>query len=76
MFTGNDNPYRAPAASGKGEYDHSLFWRLVKIVWCFIVAAMLFDAFLFVSSPKFSNSRSEPVSSIIAEFFTDHRLDW
>lgn len=48
-MTDSTNPYTAPVSSESGEYDHSLFWTLVKILWSFILVAMVIDAIVLGS---------------------------
>ncbi len=42
----SDNPYAPPADTRNGVWDHTLFWRLMKITGCFVLFLMAIDVFL------------------------------
>lgn len=70
MFTENDNPYQAPAASGKGKYD----WTLAKRV--FLAVSMLTIFYLLCSGVgawnefRHINPNRTNVKNQLVDFFT------
>lgn len=44
----DSNPYRSPVDIRRGEWDHSLFWRVVKYCGVIALGFVLLDAVLMV----------------------------
>ena len=68
MLTEADNPYRPPAWTGKGHFDHSLFWRVVKA--CGAIAAVFVAVDLYCLT-VYSPRKEHSAASNAWWFFTD-----
>lgn len=40
----DSNPYASPADVSRGEYDHSLFWTILKVACVLILFFLILDA--------------------------------
>lgn len=43
------NPYATPVDTGKGAWDHTLLWRLAKIVATFALFFIVLDAAIYIA---------------------------
>jgi hypothetical protein len=64
----DDNPYRAPLSLERGEWDHTLLWRLVKIGFAFAVAFGALDLVAWYQYRDRVNRNHSPVMAVV-EFF-------
>jgi|GEM_PF-3904290 len=73
MFDEN-NPYAPPVENVAGKYDHSLFWRLVRVSMVFALFFLAIDIFFYSQYAATSKVRSanETTLDIVKGFF----LDW
>lgn len=78
----DDNPYRSPGSSEKGEWDHSLFWTVVRLVCKGFMILLFVDALLLAgywgkmgaalqSPPKFS----EVVKALVTGVTPDRSIN-
>jgi len=65
----NDNPYATPVDTQHGEYDHRLFWRIVKFVWAFILFLIFIDGLCFLSYNTTSQARDASPAEMIRSLF-------
>jgi hypothetical protein len=65
-----NNPYRSPTDPQPGEYDHSLFWRLLKISMAFMFLFAAIDCWAWYQYGPVAVERTGKVTAI-AKFFTD-----
>jgi hypothetical protein len=68
----DDNPYASPVDVGDGEWDHRLFWRLVKISAVFIVFFLALDVFFCWQYAKMPHVQDDEELSLgtVERFFT------
>ena len=66
----SDNPYASPVENWTGEYDHSLFWRLLKISAAFFVFFAAVDCWAWYRYHDGAKGRNEPLV-VLTSFFTD-----
>jgi magnesium-transporting ATPase (P-type) len=66
-----DNPYKSPADVVKGKWDHSLFWRLVKISIVFLLFFFALDVVFYLQYTNTARVRNseEVTSDTIKNFF-------
>ena len=69
----SDNPYAPPVVRRRGKYDHSLYWRIVKLVLGFIGFLLLMDAILFASWIRQGRGYRHAMTPVeqVQKFFTD-----
>lgn len=54
----NDNPYRSPQYNHKAVYSHELFWRLVKILWVFVLFFIIIDMIILTKGNLYDRCQS------------------
>jgi hypothetical protein len=64
------NPYRSPVDPQPGEYDHSLFWRLVKIAAVFYFFFAAVDVWAWYRYAPDAMERNT-AGHVVRKFFTD-----
>jgi hypothetical protein len=66
------NPYTSPVDVVDGEWDHSLFWRLVKISAAFMLLFFAIDVFFYVRYSSMAHvKRADEISiETVKRFFT------
>jgi hypothetical protein len=65
----NDNPYRSPCDVQPGEYDHTLFLRLVKILCAFVLFFVLLDVVAWSQYKGRGVHRDYSTYQAVVEFF-------